>query len=167
MVSIPPQRSESVYAVAPSGLTPGEGPPEAALGQYAGRHDRHASDSRTLECRRVKARRAGAASVRSRRGSGDGMGGLKAVSRITGLARSTINRGLPALDPEAPLQDLDATPVSGFSEQPRLRPLVFRVTAGSPFATAPHRSAWQRLPRLPTRQNRTPRRRRGDRRWSR
>jgi hypothetical protein len=39
-------------------------------------------------------------SVRSRTGSAGGMARLKAVSRITGLARSTINRGPTALDPK-------------------------------------------------------------------
>jgi hypothetical protein len=36
-------------------------------------------------------------------------------------------------------------------------PASFRVTAGCPSATAPHRSAWQKPPRPPALQSRTPR----------
>jgi hypothetical protein len=37
------------------------------------------------------------------------------------------------------------------------RPLVFRITASGPSATAFHRSAWQKPPRFPDWQSRTPR----------
>jgi hypothetical protein len=37
------------------------------------------------------------------------------------------------------------------------RPLVFSISFGCPLATAHHRSAWQRPPRLPAYQSRTPR----------
>ena len=49
--------SESLCARAPCGdVTRGGGIPGVAIRQYAGRHDRHASDSQTLEYRRLEAR---------------------------------------------------------------------------------------------------------------
>ena len=48
--------SESLGARAPCGdVTRGGGIPGVPIGQYADRHDRHASDSQTLEYRRLEA----------------------------------------------------------------------------------------------------------------
>jgi hypothetical protein len=48
--------SESLCARAPCGdVTRGGGIPGVPIGQYADRHDRHASDSQTLEYRRLEA----------------------------------------------------------------------------------------------------------------
>ena len=95
--------SESDCARAPCGdLTRGDRIPGMALRRYAGRHDRHASNSTKVGVRRSKLDERGRRVFAAGEVRATGWGGLEAVSEITGLARSTIGRGL---------KDLNAAPL--------------------------------------------------------
>ena len=59
-----------------------------------------------------------------------GWGGLAVVSRITGLARSTINRGEDDLDAEPPAKDKVRRAGSGRRLLPRLIPASFLNSSG-------------------------------------
>jgi DDE family transposase len=77
-----------------------------AADRYQRGHDRYGSDSATVGSGRLEAGRARPAIVRCQCASevrAAGWGGLAAVSNVTGLARSTIERGL---------KDLDASPLA-------------------------------------------------------
>ena len=60
-----------------------------------------------------------------------GWGGLAIVSRITGLARSTINRGEDDLDAEPLAKPGFAAPGAGGGLSPRLIPASFPNSSGS------------------------------------
>ena len=62
-----------------------------------------------------------------------GWGGLAVVSRITGLARSTINRGEDDLDaePNRSQRTRFAVPAAGVGLSPRLIPASFLNSSGS------------------------------------
>ncbi len=60
-----------------------------------------------------------------------GWGGLVIVSRITGLARSTINRGEDDLDAEPLARDTVRPPAAGVGLLPRLIPASFMNSRGS------------------------------------